>query len=162
MKNKLILKRIGLYNPTEVEYGNKILVTQGLDIESLTDLWKWYFNLKCFSKIALYVANKKDFNSMEQKTLTSVKSVKELFEEQGFDIKLLEDETEIVSDWKLYRKSERGKLCNRMETAREILKPLYDVVIEHSDCCVNLSEDIKFLMEKYGINLEEKKDNDTF
>lgn len=106
MKDKLILKSIGLHNPTEVEYGNKILVTQGLDIESLTDLWKWYFNLKCFSKITLYVANKKDFNSMKQKTLTSVKSVKELFEEQGFDVKLLEDEKEIVSDWKLYRKNE--------------------------------------------------------
>lgn len=45
----------------------------------------------------------------------------------------------------------------RKETAREILKPLYNVIMEHPDCCVNLSEDIKFLMEKYGIDLENKE-----
>ena len=45
----------------------------------------------------------------------------------------------------------------RKETAREILKPLYNVIMEHSDCCVNLSEDIKFLMEKYGIDLENEQ-----
>lgn len=52
-------------------------------------------------------------------------------------------------------KIESGELCDREEvrklTAREILKPLYDVIMEHSDCCVNLSEDIKFLMKNYGI-----------
>lgn len=41
------------------------------------------------------------------------------------------------------------------DTAREILKPLYDCIIEHSNCCVNLSEDIKFLIEKYGVEVEE-------
>ena len=45
----------------------------------------------------------------------------------------------------------------RKETAREILKPLYNVIMEHSDCCVNLSEDIKFLMEKYGVDLEDEE-----
>ena len=43
------------------------------------------------------------------------------------------------------------------ETAREILKPLYNVIMEHPDCCVNLSEDIKFLMEKYGIDVENEE-----
>lgn len=41
------------------------------------------------------------------------------------------------------------------DTAREILKPLYDCIIEHSNCCVNLSEDIKFLIEKYSVEVEE-------
>lgn len=41
------------------------------------------------------------------------------------------------------------------DTAREILKPLYDCIMEHSDCCVNLSEDIKFNMKKYGVEVEE-------
>ena len=58
-------------------------------------------------------------------------------------------------------KIESGELCDleevRKETAREILKPLYDVIMEHSACCVNLSEDIKFLMEKYGIDLEDEE-----
>ena len=45
----------------------------------------------------------------------------------------------------------------RKETAREILKPLREVVMKHSDCCVNLSEDIKFLWRKYGLELEDKE-----
>lgn len=43
------------------------------------------------------------------------------------------------------------------ETAEKILKPLYNVIMEHSDYCVNLSEDIKFLMEKYGIELKDEE-----
>ena len=54
-------------------------------------------------------------------------------------------------------KIESGELCDRKETAEEILKPLYNVIMEHPDCCVNLSEDIKFLMEKYGIDLEDEE-----
>lgn len=108
MEKKLILKRYGLYNPTEVEYGNKILVTNQLDIHTLCELWKWYFHLKCYEKIPLYVANMKDFSSMNQKTFTDTKSIKEIFEENGFEVKLLKDEKEIFSDWKIYRKSEIG------------------------------------------------------
>lgn len=56
---------------------------------------------------------------------------------------------------------ESGELCDReevrKETAREILKPLYNVIMEYSDCCVNLSEDIKFLMEKYSVDLEDEE-----
>ena len=56
---------------------------------------------------------------------------------------------------------ESGELCDReevrKETAEKILKPLYNVIMEHPDCCVNLSEDIKFLMEKYGIDLENEE-----
>lgn len=43
------------------------------------------------------------------------------------------------------------------DTAKEILKPLYNVIMEHSECCVNLSEDIKFLMGEYGVNLEDEE-----
>lgn len=103
---KLILKQYGLHNPTEIEYGDKILVTSQLDIKSTCDLWKWYFGLKCYEIIPLYIERERDYNSMEQRTLASTKSVKELFYEQGFDIRLLEHESEIVSDWKLYRKSD--------------------------------------------------------
>lgn len=45
----------------------------------------------------------------------------------------------------------------RKETAREILEPFREVVMEHPDCCVNLSEDIKFLWRKYGLGLEDKE-----
>ena len=63
--------------------------------------------------------------------------------------------------WELENRVESGELCDReearKETAREILKPLCNVIMEHPDCCVNLSEDIKFLMEKYGIDLENEE-----
>lgn len=100
---KLILKRYGLYNPTEVEYGDKILVTNQLDVKSLCDLWKWYFNLECYKKIPLYVLNEKDFNSMQQSNNLNIKNVYELFEEQGFDIKLLKNKDEVKSKWLLMR-----------------------------------------------------------
>lgn len=45
----------------------------------------------------------------------------------------------------------------RKVTAREILEPLREAVMKHSDCCVNLSEDIKFLWRKYGLELEDKE-----
>lgn len=45
----------------------------------------------------------------------------------------------------------------RKETAREVLKPLREVVMKHPDCCVNLSEDIEFLWRKYGLELEDKE-----
>lgn len=52
-------------------------------------------------------------------------------------------------------KIESGELCDReevrKETARDILKPLYDAIMEYPDYCVNLSEDIKSLMKEYGI-----------
>ena len=63
--------------------------------------------------------------------------------------------------WNLENAIESGELYDReeviKETAREILKPLYDAIMEHPDCCVNLSEDIKFLMEKYGVDLEDEE-----
>lgn len=58
---------------------------------------------------------------MEQKTLASVKSVKELFTEQGFDVKLLEDQTESVSKFKLYTST---KLCDREEVRKETAKEI--------------------------------------
>lgn len=61
----------------------------------------------------------------------------------------------------LEEKIESGELCDReevrKETAREILEPLYNVIMEHPGCCVNLSEDIKFLVEKYGIDLKDEE-----
>lgn len=59
-----------------------------------------------------------------------------------------------------YGYSQAGEICRVLyqkgyrkesDTARDILKPLYDCIMEHLDCCVNLSEDIKFIMKKYGV-----------
>lgn len=85
------------------------------------------------------------------KSLTS-NYIGAIYEEQK------ERDSEIINRLaELEDKIESGELCDRKETAREILKPLYNVIMEHSDCCVNLSEDIKFLMEKYGIDLENEE-----
>lgn len=105
-EKKLILKRIGLNNPTEVEYGSKILVTNQLGVSELCKLWRRYFNLPEFKIIPLYVVNERDFYSMMRRTLPSVKSLNELFAECGFDLQLLENHRDIVSEWKLYRKED--------------------------------------------------------
>lgn len=104
-EKKLILKRIGLNNPTEVEYGSKILVTNELDIKSLCDLWKWYFHLEYYKKIDLYM-NERDFNAAKQRTFAGAKSVVELFFDNGFICKKLEPQDSYVSEWRIYRKSE--------------------------------------------------------
>lgn len=114
MRDKLILKRYGLHNPTMVECGEQILVTQGLDIETLCNTWRSYFGIKClwFGKIDLYVESEKDFNSMNQRTLKDSKSVKELFEEQGFVCKLLPYDEKYDSKWSLFNKYEIERIDN--------------------------------------------------
>lgn len=114
MKDKLILRRYGLHNPTMVECGEQILVTQGLDIKTLCNTWRSYFGIKClcFGKIDLYIENEKDFNSMQQRTLKDSKSVKELFEEQGFVCKLLSYDEQYDSNWKLLNKYEIDRKDN--------------------------------------------------
>lgn len=78
-------KNFGLVNETEVSCNGRRLVTQWLDIKTLCDLWKWYFNVSPYEKISLIV-NKKLFYAAEQRPLISVKSVKELFKEQGVEL----------------------------------------------------------------------------
>lgn len=81
-------KTIGFINPTEVEVNNKILVTQGLSIEELSKLWKWYYNIPPDEPIYLAMPTKL-YNSVHQRSRTPCKNVAELFEEQG--IKVVEE-----------------------------------------------------------------------
>lgn len=109
---KLILKRIGLKNPTEVHYGSKILVTNELDIQTLCNLWKWYFNLPPFGKIELY-AYKEDFYGMQQRIFAGVESVAELFFKNGFILKKLDESQPQIyneADWCIVRQSELNRL----------------------------------------------------
>lgn len=78
-------KNYGFVKETEVSHNGRRLVTKGLDIETLCDLWKWYFNIPPYEKISLIV-DKKLFYAAEQSPLSSVKSVKELFKEQGVEL----------------------------------------------------------------------------
>ena len=73
------LKRIGLNNPTEVEYKGKTLVTVGLDIETLVKTWRDTFDLKDHD---IYLETTKEQIEKLSKCGAGAKSVKELFEEQ--------------------------------------------------------------------------------
>lgn len=105
---------------------------------------------------------------MEYKRLTKLSDLGTLHaldfngEEQPLcELTALDTDVLIGRLYELENKIESGELCDReeveKETARKILKPLYNAIMEHPDCCVNLSEDIKFLMEKYGIDLENEE-----
>ena len=73
------LKRIGLNNPTEVEYNGKTLVTVGLDIKTLVKTWRDTFNLQ---EHDIYLETTKEQIESLSKCGAGAKSVKELFEGQ--------------------------------------------------------------------------------
>lgn len=76
------LEHLGLNTPTIVYADDRVLTTQGLDIQTLCELWKWYFHIPPFSKIKL-VMSEKEYNSTQQRPLSSILSVAELLQRQG-------------------------------------------------------------------------------
>ena len=92
----LYLESIGLVNPTIVERDNngKIerLESVGLDMASWVAYWRRCFDLNghLFEKITLHCKSK-DFNAMGQRTLATVRSVRELLAEQGVEC-VIDDE----------------------------------------------------------------------
>lgn len=104
----LKLQRVGLINPTVVEYKGKVLATNQLDIESTCNLWRCHFGFYPTEKIDLAMT-KKEFSVIQQKTLSSVKSVYDLFYEYNF-IPRVFDSNEEVSEWNMYRTNEVEKL----------------------------------------------------
>lgn len=75
-------EHLGLHTPTTVYADNRVLTTQGLDIQTLCDLWKWYFHIPPFAKIKL-VMTEKEYNATLQRPLASTLSVQELLQRQG-------------------------------------------------------------------------------
>lgn len=76
----LELKRIGLNNPTEVEYNGKTLVTVGLDCKTLVKTWRDAFDLKGYD---IYLeASKEIIGKISTRAIGSIKSVKELLEQE--------------------------------------------------------------------------------
>lgn len=76
---------IAYHNPTRVSCNCKILETQRLDIKTMCDLWKWYFEIPPFEKVEL-VCNTRLYNSLKQPPLSSFKSFIDLFKEQGINV----------------------------------------------------------------------------
>lgn len=81
------LEKIGLNNPTRVKCNGRVLETQGLSIEQLVSLWKVYYGIPPFVKIYLEPIDDKLYYSLYQKTISSQKSIEELFEEQSVYVK---------------------------------------------------------------------------
>ena len=81
---KLYLESIGLIHPTRVSYDNQVVQTYRLLPRDLVAVWKKCFNLNPGIGEYIYlICPDKEYYAMDQKTLASTKSMKELLEEQG-------------------------------------------------------------------------------
>lgn len=125
MNKVLKLQRVGLVTPTVVEYEGKVLAINHLDVESTCNLWRVHFGFYPTEKVDL-VMTKKQFLSIQQKTLSSVKSVYELFYERNFIPREFEANEE-PAEWGMYRnkeieelKAENTALRERLEKAVEL------------------------------------------
>ena len=140
MNKVLKLQRMGLQTPTVVEYKGKILATNQLNIEGSCNLWRCHFGFYPTEKVDL-VMTKKQFSTIQQRTLSSVKSVYELFCEYNFVPRVFEP-TEEPAEWGMYRKkeieelkAENAVLRERLEKAVELPCKIGDEVYEvHGKC----------------------------
>lgn len=84
---KIKAETIGFSNPTRVVCNNRVLETQGLDLETLCDLWKWYFNIPPYAEVQL-LCNQRLYFTLRQHSLSSNKSWISLFLEQGIKVEV--------------------------------------------------------------------------
>ena len=119
MNKVLKLQRVGLMTPTVVEYAGKVLATNQLDIESTCNLWRSHFGFYPTEKIYLAMT-KKEFSAIQQKTLSYVRSVYDLFYEQNFIPREFEANEE-HTEWGMYRNKEIETLKSENATLRERL-----------------------------------------
>lgn len=95
---KIKAERIGLHTPTRVVCNCKVLETQGLDLKTLCDLWKWYFKIPPFEKVELECETR-IYRSLWQNPLGSFKSMIDLFAEQGINaVEIKADMVEVCDD----------------------------------------------------------------
>lgn len=151
MNKVLKLQRTGLQTPTVVEYKGKILATNQLSIEGTCNLWRCHFGFYPTEKVDL-VMTKKQFSIIQQRTLSSVKSVYELFCEYNFIPRVFKPTEESV-EWGMYRNEEIEELKAENATLRERLdKAEHRVEVAERallTACVNLVKD-----EEDNVNME--------
>lgn len=143
MNKVLKLQRFGLMTPTVVEYKGKILATNQLDIDSTCRLWRIHFTIYPEEKVDL-VMTEKQFSAIQQKTLSSVKSVYELLYERNFIPRVFE-QTETPAEWGMYRNKEIEKLQAENAALRERLEGEEDFPVDFGD-------------KVYTINLQKPKE----
>ena len=154
MNKVLKLQRVGLITPTVVEYEGKVLATNHLDIEGTCNLWRVHFGFYPTEKVDIAMT-KKQFSSIQQKTLSSVKSVYELFYERNFIPRVFEANEE-HTEWGMYRNKELEKLeaenaelratLSKMETVEKELRARLEKAVELP---VNV-EDIVYCIRNCG------------
>lgn len=120
MNKVLKLQRFGLMTPTVVEYKGKILATNQLDIDNICHLWRIHFCIYPEEEVDL-VMTEKQFSAIQQKTLSSVKSVYELLYERNFIPRVFEPNEE-PAEWGMYRNKEIEKLQAENAALRERLE----------------------------------------
>lgn len=125
MNKVLKLQRVGLITPTVVEYEGKVLATNHLDIENTCNLWRVHFGFYPTEKVDIAMT-KKQFSSIQYTTLSSVKSVYELFYERNFIPRVFEEDEE-HAEWGMCRnknleelEAENASLKERLENAIEL------------------------------------------
>ena len=159
MTKVLKLQRVGLITPTVVEYEGKVLATNQLDIESTCNLWRVHFGFYPTEKVDIAMT-KKQFSSIQQKTLSSVKSVYELFYERNFIPRVFEANEE-HTEWGMYRNEELEKLEAENAELRDKLR-ITKMALEYS-CLESVQGNEKFLDElKEKVNKYIEKAEDIF
>lgn len=162
MNKVLKLQRVGLITPTVVEYEGKVLATNHLGIESLCNLWRVHFGFYTTEKVDLAMT-KKQFSSIQQKTLSSVKSVYELFYERNFIPREFEANEE-HTEWGMYRNKELEKLeaenaALRKQVSEMIMPPctLGDALYITSFCFGDGYDEAGNAVHKSGWQITETK-----
>lgn len=180
MNKVLKLQRVGLITPTVVEYEGKVLATNHLDIESTCNLWRVHFGFYPTEKVDIAMT-KKQFSSIHQKTLSSVKSVYDLFYERNFIPRVFEANEEHI-EWGMYRNKELEELEAENAELREKLNNSIDTeqiakyLAEKFDCPCNFSpideemfefcrdcnsDESRVCWEKVIARLKKKKENNN-
>lgn len=152
MNKVLKLQRMGLQTPTVVEYKGKILATNQLNIEGSCNLWRCHFGFYPTEKVDL-VMTKKQFSTIQQRTLSSVKSVYELFCEYNFIPRVFEP-TEEPAEWGMYRKKEIEELKAENAALRARIDKFDDLHI-HMGEAIYIINDNNEIIERFicGIHI---------
>lgn len=79
---RIELEKIGLLNPTRVTCNGRVLETQGLGLEQLVSLWRYYYDIPLDTIIYLQPISDELFNSLYCTSKYNKKTLVELFREQ--------------------------------------------------------------------------------
>lgn len=80
---RIELEKIGLHTPTRVNFNGRVLETQGLNLEQLVSLWRYYYDIPSDTIIYLRPITNELFNSLYYTSKYNKKSLVELFREQN-------------------------------------------------------------------------------